>query len=160
MKRMISLMLLFSLFLSGCSIFEERIKDPVIFYYVRDNYQKDMESVIDSEVREAAGHRHDLPYLLALYTMGPSREGLKIPFPKGTKVSVTEHSPDGLTLSLSEAAQNISDAEHTLASACLALTCMEMIDADKITVVCNERSVTIHRDNLLLNDPGQITQGE
>ena len=149
MKRLICLMLAL-LLLTGCSITGERIKDPVTFYYVRGDYRKNMESVIVSEEREAAGHMDDLPYLLALYSMGPSTDGLKSPFPKNTRIIPTEHTAAGIVLSLSEIPESMTDAEFTLAGACLALTCMELTDVPQVTVLCGDRSLTIREDNLLL----------
>ena len=150
MKRMISMVLLLCIFLSGCGIFSERIKEPVTFYYIREDYPKDMGNVIASEHREAAGHKGDLPYLLALYTMGPSTEGLRSPFTENTKIIPTEHTESGVVLSISGSTETMTDAEYTLASACLAMTCMELANASQITVVCNDRSVTINHDNLIL----------
>ena len=46
--------------------------------------------------------------------------------------------------------QLMTDAEYTLASACLAMTCMELIDTEQVTVMCGERSVTINAENLLM----------
>lgn len=152
MKRTISLILLMCLFLSGCSISGEWIKEPVTFYYVHESYQKDMQEVIASEVREASGHRNDLAYLLALYSMGPSTENLKSPLPRNTKIILTECTADRIELNLSENALTITDADFTLASACIALTCMELTDAQQVTIICNDRNIVIREDSLLLNN--------
>ena len=152
MKRLICLLLMCSLCMAGCSVAGEWIKEPVTFYYVCETYQKDMESVIASEIREASGHRDDLPYLLALYTMGPSTEDLKSPLPRNTKIILTEYTDSSVVLSISESASAINDADFTLASACIALTCMELVDTQQITVICGDRNITIQADNLLLHD--------
>jgi len=154
MKRLICLILLFSFVLSGCSVLGERIKDPVTFYYIRKDYQTEMGDVIAPEIREASGHRYDLPYLLALYSMGPSSEELYSPFPSNVPILPVEHSEEGLVLSLLEDIHDMTEAEFTMASACLAMTCMELIDVEQVTVVCSDRSVTISDDNLLM--PGSI----
>ena len=159
MKRLICLILAM-LLLSGCGVFGERIKDPVTFYYIRSDYQKDMASVIASETRETSGHRDDLPYLLALYSMGPSKEELRSPFLPTTQILPTEHTAAGIVLSLSEVPDSMADAEYTLASACLALTCMELTNASQITVVCGDRSVTINTENLMLFETGHERQLE
>lgn len=150
MKHMVCLILVCSLFLTGCSIIGEHIKEPVTFYYVRESYQKDMMQVIDSEVREASGHREDLTYLLALYSMGPSRKDLKSPLPRNTTIVPIARSDDSIELQLSENSQNIKDADLTLASACIALTCMELTNVQQVTVTCGERTITLKEDNLLL----------
>lgn len=160
MKRFLCLTLIFTMFLSGCGIPGERIKEPVSFYYVRETYQKDMGEVILSEQREAAGHKSDLPYLLALYSMGPTTEGLTSPFPPNTKIIPTEHTKSGIVLSISENAETMTDAQYTLASACLAMTCMELTHTPQITVVCEDRSVTIDPDNLITYVSMEPTQME
>jgi len=160
MKRIICSILMLNLFLSGCSVLGERIKDPVVFYYVREEYQQDMDSVIGSEIREASGHRNDLSYLLALYTMGPSKETLRSPLPKGTTITTLGNDQDEMLLELSDASQKLTDAEYTLAAACLARTCWELTDTETITVVCGDRTVSITKANLLLLDPGQQIQAE
>ena len=149
MKRLISLILIYGLFLSGCSMFGTRVKEPVTFYYIRSDYQETMQPVIGSEIREAAGHRSDLPYLLALYSMGPSSEGLKSAFPKNIKIIPTEHTEKGIVLSVSDELQEMTESEFTLACACLSLTCMELTGAEQITVVSGERKLAIRKDNLL-----------
>lgn len=150
MRRTICLFAILCLFLSGCSVLGERIKDPVTFYYIRADYQEDMDQVIASELREASGHRGDLPYLFALYLMGPSQEGLISPLPKGTRITPTEHTDEGIVLSLSEGGQTMTDGEFTLAGACLGLTCMELTEAEQITIICEDRSMTITAENLMI----------
>ena len=150
LKRLLACLLILCLFLSGCSVMGERIKEPVIFYYVCKNYQKDMNQVISAEIREAAGHREDLPYLLALYSMGPSDEDLISPLPRTTTLSLIAHTEDCIELKLSESALTLTEAEFTLASACIAKTCMELTDVPQITVTCADRQISIRSNNLVL----------
>ena len=151
MKRFVCLILLFSMLLSGCHVLQGRIKEPVTFYYVSQNYQENMGQVIVSEVREAAGHRYDLPYLLALYSMGPTSEGLVSPFPKNTKMTLNTCADNSMELSLSDSALILTDAEFTLAGACIAKTCMELTDVEQVTIICGDRKITIRNNNLLLS---------
>lgn len=160
MKRLICLILLFGFLLAGCSSMGERVKEPVNFYYIRQNYQSEMGDVIIPEIREASGHRYDLPYLLALYSMGPSGNGLVSPFPGNATILPVEHSEERLVLSILHEMETMTDAEYTLASACLAMTCMEIIDAEQITVTCGDRSVTINSKNLLINSNLKATSPE
>lgn len=160
-KRLLAYLLISCLLLSGCSVMGERIKEPVTFYYVYDNYQKDMGQVIGAEIREAAGHRQDLPYLLALYSMGPSDEDLISPLPRTTTLSLTAHTEDCIELKLSESALTLTEVEFTLASACIAKTCMELIDVPQITVTCADRQISIRSNNLILyNDIFENPQEE
>ena len=159
MKRLLCI-LLSLLLLSGCGILGDRIKDPVTFYYVNADYQKNMDSVIGSEIREASGHRYDLPYLLALYSMGPSSEDLYAPFPANARITPTEHTEAGIVLSISGSLESMTDAEYTLASACLAKTFMEVTDTSQITVTSEERSVTINTQNVMTFETGHQKQPE
>ena len=152
MKRFMIVLLTVCLILSGCSFGGEWIKEPVTFYYVRENYQKDMEQVLASEIREAAGHRDDLSYLLALYSMGPSSDGLLSMLPKNTSIIPTERTNYSITLTLSENTQSMTDADFTLASACIAMTCMDLMDIQQVTVISGDRSITLREDNLMLNN--------
>ena len=152
MKRFMILLLTVCLILSGCSFGGEWIKEPVTFYYVRENYQKDMDQVLSSEVREAAGHRDDLPYLLALYSMGPSNDGLLSLLPKNTSIIPTERTNYSIALTLSENTQNMTDTDFTLASACIAMTCMDLMEIQQVKVISGDRSITIREDNLMLNN--------
>ena len=159
MKRFLCLLLILSLFLSGCQIPGERIKDPVTFYYVQSEYQSgnirpefqtDITSIIASEDREAAGHKDDLAYLLALYLMGPSEDDLVSPIPRGTQIFSVEETIAGISIKLSDTAKTMTDVEYTLACACLSLTCLELSNAEKVTVSSGSRAVTMTRENLLL----------
>ncbi len=160
MKRLFCHILIVVLFLSGCSIVGERIKEPVTFYYVRKDYQKDMGNVIGSEVREASGHKGDLSYLLALYSIGPSTEELQSPLPRNTKIVQTERTDISITLSLSDGVLTMSDADFTLASTCIAMTCMELTSVQQVTLSCEDRSITIQENNLLLYSSTQKIQQE
>jgi len=150
MKRMFSLLLVFCLLLSGCTVLGEHIKVPVTFYYVHGDYRENMTQIISSETREASGHYGDLSYLLALYSMGPSKDELRSPLPRGTRITPTEHTEDGIVLSLTGSSQNMTDAEFTLAAACLGLTCMELTSEETITIVLEDRSITVTPENLML----------
>lgn len=149
MKRITAVLLLLSLLFSGCA---EHMKEPVTFYYVRSNYQEDMTEIITSEKREASGHRDDLSYLMALYFMGPTEEGLRSPVPRGTTLYKTELVENTVILNISDTEKTMTDSEFTLACACLTLTCLELTDAQSVTINSGDRSVTMGADALILQD--------
>jgi hypothetical protein len=152
MRRYVSIVILICFLLSGCQLNGERIKDPVTFYYVRNNYQESLSNAIASEIREGSGHTNDLSYLMALYLMGPVEESNLCPIPRGTRIYVVQNDPSGIILKLSESSRRMSDAQFSLASACLSLTCLELTDADVITVSSETRSVTMTSETILLFD--------
>lgn len=153
MKRLITVILFLCMLLPGCGTSSEHIKEPVTFYYLQSEYSYGTENgVIAAEEREASGHRRDLNYLLALYMMGPSSENLTSPVPRGTKILSVEQTGTDVQLYLSDTADTLTDAEFSLACACLTLTCLDLSSAEEITVTCGSRSVTMNYENLILFD--------
>lgn len=148
MKRLIAI-LLTVLLLSGCT---EQLKEPVSFYYVRSGYEEDMSNIIGTERREASGHRGDLSYLMALYFMGPADEELLAPLPGNTHILSVTHKGQEVILHLSETDDSVTDAQFTVACACLTLTCLELTGAETVTIISGNRSVRLDEASLLLRD--------
>ncbi len=157
MKRILPLILVFSLLLSGCGFFGERIKSPATFYYLCEYYTEELCCVIASEEREASGHSSDLPYLLALYQMSPADEGHRSPLPDGTAIQARQQD-DQICLELSDAAQSLSELDFSLACACLTLTCLDISGAASVTVICGDRTRTMDRSSLTLFDTAEQTK--
>lgn len=153
MKRYAAFVLCLVLLVSGCGVSGKRIKEPVNFYYPRDKIQYHEDAgVIGMETREASGHRDNLSYLLALYRLGPSSEDLRLPFPEGTAILMMEQTDTYLHLVLGSNAAAMSDAEFSLACACLTLTCGELTGVEQVTVTNAERTITMSREAITLVD--------
>ena len=152
MKRLLCLVLILSLLLCGCGALGERIKEPVTFHYLCGQYQKELCCVVQTEEREASGHAGDLSYLLALYLMGPVSDELRSPLPSGTVVESIRYSSDTVLIALSDLDDALSDAEFSLAGACLTLTCLDIAALRNITVSSGTRSVTMNSSSLSLED--------
>ena len=154
MKRILSCILITILLLSGCGTSAERIREPVTFYYMRENPEtlRHGENLFVGEVREAAGHRQDLSYLMALYLIGPSTEGLRMPIPKGTRISEITIEEETVLLTLPDTEKTMTDIEYALACTCLSQTCLELTDAKSVTITSGERSITMDRSTLVLTD--------
>ena len=133
----------------GC---RQQMKESVTFYYLNSAYQETMDSPIVGEEREVAGHRDDLKYLLSFYLMGPISKDLVSPLPRGTLVYNITQEDTELTIELSNTSALLTDSEFSLACACLSMTCMGLANVENVTIVSGSRSLTISRDNLLLND--------
>ena len=112
------------------------------------------DSVIVAEEREAYGHGRDLSYLLAFYLMGPMKEGLVCPLPEGTGIVSVEQASSGISLVLTDTLETLSDADYSLACACLTLTCLNITGGEKVTITSGSRSVTMTRNTLTLFDGG------
>lgn len=160
MKRILCLFLVCCFLFSGCSAVGQRIKEPVSFYYIRTNYSEDMASVIQSEEREASGHRDDLPYLMKLYMMGPTEDSLRSPLPRGAKILSIENTGKEVFVQLSDLTKAMSDADFSLVCACLALTCFDLTKADTTTIASGEWSITMGRDSLTLSDSSAVPTEE
>lgn len=155
MKRIYPLFLIICLCLSGCNSLGERIKEPVTFYYPREEYLYfSPESVIVSEEREASGHKNDLNYLLALYLMGPAQEGLQAPLPPTTKILSLSDWNHELILQITNYDSTLSDVDFSLACACISITCFELTDYNTITVKSGSRSVSLSRNSITTYDSG------
>ena len=150
-QRILCLILSISLLLCGCDFFGERIKEPVTFHYLCGNYQEDLCCVIASEEREASGHLGDLSYLLALYLMGPTNDEYQLPLPAGTQI-VSQIQDGHILLELPDTSQTLSDIEFSLACACLTLTCLEITNAEDVTIRSADRVKTLSPDTLTLID--------
>ena len=153
MKKCIALLLILTcFFLWGC---ESAEPNGVSFYYSRhpDQFQYFQDdSVITSEIRDLAGHRNDLRYMVGLYLAGPLEEGLANPFPKTIHLINVEQEEGRITITLSGHSSILSDSEFTLGCTCLALTCMNFTECTQVTVTSGTRTITLERNNILLAD--------
>ena len=154
MRRFTVLLLILSLLLSfsGC---RSANADTVSFYYCRnpEDYQYFNESsVIRSEEREIPGHQNNLQYLMSLYLVGPMDEGLVSPLPRSTRLLSVTQEDSTVVLTLSEITSGITDAEFSLAGACLTLTCISITGCTEVTVISADRTLTMNADSILLAD--------
>ena len=174
MRKVICFLLVLALYLSGCALGMDRWKEPVTFYYLREHSDADNSNVffskgaIGSEIREGAGHRNDLQYLITIYLQGPMDTQLKSLFPAGSQITDISVHERALTISLNAVLSQLNDMELTVAGACLAKTCMGLADVDTVHIEAHAldgkllftRSFTA--DNLLLEDtnpqPTESTQ--
>lgn len=161
MKRILIIFCLIAFLLCGCSSAGQRYKSPVTFYYIQEQYQYGSNAgVVSSEEREAAGHTEDLSYLMALYLMGPSEDGLVSPISRGTRVLEVKRSGTSINLSLSDTVSSMSDTDFTKACACITLTLLDLTDAQKVTIQSGTRNVTMSRDTIILFDNSHLEESQ
>lgn len=156
MKRYITFILAVLLcFLSGCTATEKE-NGAVRFYYRQADlsYNTDGAGVIGSESRDLSMDREDLGQLLALYFRGPLDQTLRSPFLSGTKVIEFVTVGDTLVLTLDTVPSQGID--WTVACTCLAMTCLELTDAEQVQIDASygstAASTIISRDSLILSD--------
>lgn len=152
MKRSLVLFLLISFLLAGCTSSSEQITDSVNFYYVRTAYLEDMTSLIEPEHRDAAGHKDDLSYLLALYLIGPASEELVSPIPEDTELLSAVEWNGAITITISDTEKTMTDPQFALSCACLSMTCMELTESETVTIISGTRTITMTSSNLSLTD--------
>ena len=151
MKRLFCLILSLLFLLSGCAL--SQLREPVTFYYPRVSFRYGTaDGVIAQEQREGAGHTGDLSYLLSLYLMGPADEDLRSPLPKGVLLMSSSVKDGEIKLTLSDSSRLMTESDFSLASACLALTAMEITGLDTVTIESGDRSATLKAGNLTLYD--------
>lgn len=151
MKRTISVLLLLCLLLPvfGCTNAADNPKDPVSFYYRQQKLTySDESSVIAPEAREAAGHKEDIPYLLAEYLKGPKAEAFLRTFPQQTRLISFRANKATAEIALSEHFASLTGMDLTIACACLTMTVIELTGVE---------TVKISAENAMLNNAPQIT---
>ena len=153
MKRFLLVFLLMLFLLNACGVQNNKESDAFTFYYLEKEFQYGQApGMIASELRESTSQRRDLMYLMNLYLMGPTDESHIMPLPKGTRINCKAEENGSVTLELSGASRLLSDSEFTLAGTCLALTCFDITDTPEVTVCNTKSSITISRNNILLED--------
>lgn len=154
MKRILSALLALFLLLSLCACDTDQ-EGTTRFYYQRTNFQYGSgteDGVIAPEKRNITGHGEDLSYLVSLYLAGPLDEELVSPFPKDVRTLRAEQIVSRVYVELSDVGTELSDAQFSLACACLSLTLLDLTNAYEVTIVSGERSLSLTRDQLTLAD--------
>ena len=101
-----------------------------------------------------------MQYLLSLYLMGPLNQDLVPAFSENTRL--LSHSSNGtrIYIELSDTSEDLTDADFSLACACLALTCIKASGTEEITIISGSRTLTIREDMLLLYEEPFPTAAE
>lgn len=170
MKRLVCgfLCLLLCFSLSGCKEDLVPMTEPVEFFYLRDSFSyTDTDSVIGSELREAAGHKEDLNYLLDLYFSGPQSDALAKTFPP--ECSSVSFSTRGSTITIvvTDAFASLTGMDLSVACVCLAKTLTGISGFHTVVIraqtqlLDGKKSITIrNEDSVLLDDYIAPTQTE
>lgn len=161
MKRCTCLImiLLLLVFLTACTSRTANPSGAVLFYYprVEPTYGSE-DSVIASEAQDELSRSSDLDYLLAHYLNGPTDDRLYSPFPDGLRIADLQLLNSELTVSFTTHLTELSDFELTKACASLALTCLDLTTAQRVTIctIDSDRKVqiimTLTYDDLILMD--------
>lgn len=167
MKRILTLTLFAAMLLClfGCAAKIDEPAEPVRFFYPRPTDSISFvqaDGAITHETRESAGHVGDHAYLLNLYLLGPSGEGLRNPFPSGTKLMFFEVRNGIAEVVLSEPFARLSGMDLTAACACLSLTVRELTGAQTVSIgvagqqLDGQARITMRLEDILRNDTSAL----
>ena len=137
MKRLISLLLLCALVLSlsACQKEEQKIQEPVNFYYLRQEATYgSADSLITTVIAEGMDYKNDPAGLLNLYLQVPEDSNYRSPFPSGTRIISMEHANSIVRLTLSENFAALTGMDLTIACACLTLTTLDLTGAGSVRI--------------------------
>ena len=159
MKKRLCIGLCLCLLLCGC-----QKQNTAKFYYQRASYvYGKADGVIAAEKRDITGNEHNLPFLISLYLVGPLSDEYTVPFNGKVKLLQMEEADGILSLTFTDCSSFLSDLQFTVSCASLAMTCVELCEADCITIHSGERTLSLTRDVLTLYDsglPNAATEGE
>ena len=154
MKRITAMILVLACCLGLCGCGQNGgIKDSASFYYQRSDLLSDSESgAISAEKRDITGHTEDLSYLISLYLMGPLDGSLQSPFPDSYRLEEVTLTDSELVIHLSGSGNDLRPSQFSLACGCLAMTCLELTQAESVTITCGNLSQTLTPGSLTLYD--------
>ena len=153
MKRIIVILLIAAMLLSGCSLFSSGKRQPVLFYYQPVNFRLGQSNgAIAAEERDGTGHITDIDYLLRLYLTGPLTENLISPFPADVQLTSVRTGQNKVTVNLTGDPSSLSATQKTLACACLTLTCLELTEEESVMIFWGDEIILMDRSVLTLFD--------
>lgn len=157
--RCLSLILVLLLLLSACSFITP--KNIVSFYYPRSSLQSsdgNSQLFYSVENREITDDAKNLRYLLSLYFKGPLGNNRTSPFPADTHVVTLDQHAGQLYIQLNDEFGHLSGMDLTIACACISLTCFDLTDAERVTIITPASEnypaveITLSREDLTLLD--------
>lgn len=162
MRRRIAALLCAALLLTltGCGEDPEKgIQSPCVYYYIASeiDYIGD-DGVIRGEIRDIAEHEDSLDWILRDYFKGPVSENLRSPFPKDTRLVSVQTREDEAVLQMNEAFGGLSGVELSLAASCIAETCFQLEEIQRVSISASsglldgKQSIALSRGDILLQD--------
>lgn len=137
MKRSICILLLLSILFSmaGCHQEQEKVHQPVNFYYPRvEATFGSADSLIAPIIAESADYANDTVGLMTAYLQGPKDEHYLSPFPAGTQILGFEENNGFIRLTMSRNFANLTGMDLTLACACLTLTVLDLTGGNSVRI--------------------------
>ena len=160
MKRFFCLLLsaIMLLTLFGCGSKEQKILEPINFYYRRSEIDFAAENALIAPlVVESAGFDEIIP-LLKIYLRGCEDDQFHHTFPTGTELVDAYVRGHTLYLFLSSDFARLTGIDLSIACACITMTALELVDATYVCISANDvaldgaQSVTLSMEDLILED--------
>jgi len=155
MKRLLSFVLCVSLLivLAGCSSVQSNRDTDVHFYYLQtEALYHGQDGVITAVRQDNLSRTSDIYYLLAFYLNGPADSRYRSPFPVATKIISVKEENGIVTVITNPKFASLNGLDLTNACACLALTCMNLLDAQQVSIQYLEGDELIQIMDLSLED--------
>lgn len=156
MKQWLAVMLCL-LLLTGCT--GSFSSDEPHFYYLKNDISfSGSASVIASEFFSNIDTSTDLLPIMEEYLKGPDSGFLHSPFPENIQIFLAEQRDRTVILEFNDALAELTGMDLTLACACVAMTCLELTDADNVSIrargatLDGAAQITMDADSLLLWD--------
>ena len=153
MRRMILLLLLLSLALSciGC---HADTGSRITFYYLRTDstIAYGQEDALMTAYFPELDADAELDTILQLYLDGHTGENMRSPFPRGTYLLSVAAEDDTLNLVLSREFSTLDGIQLTLAGACLAATCRDLVGCEKVQVLSGEKIYDFNMNSFIFLD--------
>lgn len=152
---LIAFILCFSLF--GC-VQAPQMDKPVTFYYrvAQLSYETD-DTVIASEVREAA-QMGSLSAIVQVYLAGPQTDTLANPFPAGLILKNLSCDDSTVYITVSSELADLTGLSLTIACGCMTMTLLELTGMETVCITAEDalldgaKSITMDKNSLLLFD--------
>lgn len=160
MKKLLSLLLILCLLLTGCMNQSNSYITELKFYYPLQTADYTMGAAyVQPESREGAGMDKSLTNMLNQYLKGPVDPiTYRMPFQYNTQVESISRNSKMLDITLSRGFATYTGLELTIACACLTMTCLELTDAEVIRIRAKDATldgaefIEMSKDSLLLMD--------
>ena len=142
MKKWIAYLLLLSLLLSGCGLYEEN-EEPLQFYYpVKNTDYSRNTSYLQPEPRDRILTGYFLTEILNQYLQGPRDQLIyDMPFQYNTRVVSVSIENGIMDLTLSRGFATYSGLELTIACACITQTAMSITGVDIVRIRADQTAL-------------------
>ena len=166
MRKIIAVVLLLCLILTGCAGEDRRYITALKFYYPLQTADYTMGAAyLQPELREGGGLDKSLSNILNLYLQGPhDKEIYQMPFHHNAQVVSITRSSSMLDITLTANFGTYSGTDLTIACACITMTCLELADVQTVRIRAKDATldgaefIEMSAESLLLVDFGANTE--